>query len=248
MGGLGLVALLFSLWRCRGELNPWRAPNKSPDPKDYGPGEDYPYQYGKAPPRRSSPPWPANPPSSLPRFPGSGWTFATPVTAEVSARARALVSPLWAKGAGSYQVERLGRRWIAFRAEIVASGKKGVVAYRPKTASEASPGVARAKGRPRSLPRPASAPRVPTAVPSSPPRRRESPVALPVLRRGRGMPPARPDASVRLAQQRLGVTADGRFGSGTERAVRAFQRSRGLASDGVVGPDTWSALMATARA
>src|SRR5205807_10025938 len=48
--------------------------------------------------------------------------------------------------------------------------------------------------------------------------------------------------SVRLAQRRLGVGADGVFGPGTRAAVRRFQRAHGLTADGVVGPATWSAL------
>jgi hypothetical protein len=49
-------------------------------------------------------------------------------------------------------------------------------------------------------------------------------------------------SSVRLLQRRLGVTADGVFGPGTQRAVKRFQRRHGLTADGVVGPATWSAL------
>lgn len=35
---------------------------------------------------------------------------------------------------------------------------------------------------------------------------------------------------------------DGKFGPGTESAVKAYQRSKGLAADGIVGPLTASAL------
>jgi Putative peptidoglycan binding domain/D-alanyl-D-alanine carboxypeptidase len=37
--------------------------------------------------------------------------------------------------------------------------------------------------------------------------------------------------------------ADGRFGSGTDRQVRAFQNAKALTSDGVVGQRTWTELL-----
>ena len=39
-----------------------------------------------------------------------------------------------------------------------------------------------------------------------------------------------------------GLTVDGIFGSGTERAVRDFQSKNGLTVDGIVGSGTWNAL------
>ncbi|HAR08376.1 peptidoglycan-binding protein [uncultured Cobetia sp.] len=59
---------------------------------------------------------------------------------------------------------------------------------------------------------------------------------------------SRGDAVSRLQRQliaagyRVPYGADGKFGSGTERTVRAFQRDHGLDPDGVVGPDTWGAI------
>jgi peptidoglycan hydrolase-like protein with peptidoglycan-binding domain len=52
---------------------------------------------------------------------------------------------------------------------------------------------------------------------------------------------------VRKAQRWLGIHADGIFGSGTRRAVKAFQRRHGLTADGVVGPATWAALRRAAH-
>ena len=78
----------------------------------------------------------------------------------------------------------------------------------------------------------------------NPPSSPSSPVSLPTLRRGAGAVPGPPNNDVRMLQQRLGITADGRFGSGTEAAVRDYQRKRGLEVDGVVGPNTWTSLFA----
>ncbi len=49
-------------------------------------------------------------------------------------------------------------------------------------------------------------------------------------------------ADVVYLQQKLRVTADGIFGTGTRNAVIVFQRSKGLVADGIVGPRTWVAL------
>ena len=52
---------------------------------------------------------------------------------------------------------------------------------------------------------------------------------------------------VKKAQRWLGVHADGIYGRGTKRAVKAFQRRHGLTADGVVGPATWAALRRAAH-
>ena len=49
-------------------------------------------------------------------------------------------------------------------------------------------------------------------------------------------------APVKRLQEKLGIAADGDFGPGTEKAVRAYQEANGLAVDGVAGPDTFTAM------
>ena len=47
---------------------------------------------------------------------------------------------------------------------------------------------------------------------------------------------------VKKVQEKVGVRADGEFGSKTEAAVRSFQRARRMVPDGIVGTKTWEAL------
>lgn len=52
---------------------------------------------------------------------------------------------------------------------------------------------------------------------------------------------------VKTLQSILGITADGIFGSTTERAVKGFQKKNSLTVDGIVGPNTWAKLGVTQR-
>ena len=77
---------------------------------------------------------------------------------------------------------------------------------------------------------------------------------LPTLRTGVGMLPAAADNNVRFLQTslnilhtRLPVVVDGRFGAGTDQAVRDFQsflhgKDPTVAVDGVCGPRTWQGV------
>lgn len=47
---------------------------------------------------------------------------------------------------------------------------------------------------------------------------------------------------VKHIQQKLGVAADGIFGSRTETAVKNFQKVNGLTAEGIVGKNTWAKL------
>lgn len=216
-----------------------------------------------------TPPWPQATPTGLPKFPGSSWEFDEPPPAAVQQRARQLVDTLWAQGSGAFRVEQTAGRWIAYQAQIVASGRKGVVAYRQKRAQlPAGPQQTAMRARPAAparqpIPSPpaASSSRAPSpsppaaakpvARPAAPPAARPvsvSPVSMPTLVRGAGIKPKPPSPNVKVLQQRLGIPADGQFGKGTEDAVKAFQRSKGLAVDGIVGDKTWTALFGSGRA
>jgi peptidoglycan hydrolase-like protein with peptidoglycan-binding domain len=48
--------------------------------------------------------------------------------------------------------------------------------------------------------------------------------------------------AVKSVQRKLGLTADGKFGAGTQRAVKRFQKRSRITADGVVGPATRQAL------
>jgi putative chitinase len=51
-------------------------------------------------------------------------------------------------------------------------------------------------------------------------------------------------SDVKLLQEKLGLTADGDFGPGTEAKVKSWQAANGLTADGVVGDVTWAKLFA----
>jgi putative chitinase len=57
-----------------------------------------------------------------------------------------------------------------------------------------------------------------------------------ILRRGSRGP------QVKRMQEALKIGADGVFGPGTERSLKAFQRANGLTADGIAGPATFSKL------
>lgn len=49
--------------------------------------------------------------------------------------------------------------------------------------------------------------------------------------------------AVRLIQKALGITVDGDFGPGTDRALKDWQRRSGLTPDGIAGPNTYKKLL-----
>ena len=44
--------------------------------------------------------------------------------------------------------------------------------------------------------------------------------------------------AVKKLQEKLAISADGQFGSATEKAVRDYQQKNGLVADGMAGPTT----------
>jgi peptidoglycan hydrolase-like protein with peptidoglycan-binding domain len=69
---------------------------------------------------------------------------------------------------------------------------------------------------------------------------------MPILKRGSSGPDV---LTLQTALKQLGFDphgTDGRFGPGTEIAVKDFQKSKGLTADGLVGPATMAALQTNA--
>ncbi|MEE6450541.1 peptidoglycan-binding protein [Gottfriedia acidiceleris] len=74
------------------------------------------------------------------------------------------------------------------------------------------------------------------------------PVVIPVVK---PKPPVYPGkilkvgskgSNVKLIQEKVKVTVDGKFGPLTEKAVKDFQKKKGLTVDGKVGPKTWNKM------
>lgn len=69
---------------------------------------------------------------------------------------------------------------------------------------------------------------------------------LPILRQGDGIDFPELQKDVKFLQTKLGFigdSIDGKFGAGTEAAVKRFQQDKGLLVDGIVGQKTWIALL-----
>lgn len=47
----------------------------------------------------------------------------------------------------------------------------------------------------------------------------------------------------KIIQKAVGVKADGKFGDGTENAVKKYQKKKKLTADGIVGLATWKAIL-----
>jgi peptidoglycan hydrolase-like protein with peptidoglycan-binding domain len=46
-----------------------------------------------------------------------------------------------------------------------------------------------------------------------------------------------------MMHEALGISADGVFGPGTERALKEWQAANGLTADGIAGPATLAVLL-----
>lgn len=243
LGGFPLLLLLLGLLGDR---------NKDLSRRSSAPPRPTRRPTPRLPPARTAPrlqqstsrpaPWPQVVPRGLPKFPGPGWEPDEPPPRAVQQRAAQLLRMLWAHGEGSYKIEQVDGRWIAFRSHRMGT-KKGVVAYRTKARNVPVPAASPTRTRAPSSARPTPMP--PVDVTYRPPPRPVSPLSLPTLRYGMGLRPKAPDSNVKLAQARLGIADDGRFGKGTLKAIRDFQSAHGLVADGIVGPKTWGALFAS---
>lgn len=202
---------------------------------------------------RTPPPWPQVVPAGLPPFPGSGWRPASPVTGAMVSRAFQLLPQLWEHGEGTWKVEKTADRWVVYRAAMTLApdhtSKRGVVVFtsvQPSASASAdnSPQALAPASPPTPRP-PGATPGQPSAVVPASTHAAPASSGHPTLRLTQ---PRTQGPSVVWLQQRLGIGADGVFGSGTDSAVRHFQSTHGLTADGVVGPRTWEALGVGQRA
>lgn len=228
-------ALLFFafLWGLLGGKGSTSAPSAPQQPAPR-PAPQLPVPSGQN--TSTAPPWPQVVPSGLPPFPGSGWEYDEPPPAAVQQRAGQLLQQLWNRGSGAWKTEQTAGRWITYQAAVVASGKKGVVAFRQKRAALPRPSVPQVRATapswtapqtvvvparaPSSSPLPKTAVRSPGFVPVSSPARSApgavpttfeqhgyaSPLALPTVRYGTGLKPAAPSSDVAMLQKLLDVT------------------------------------------
>lgn len=179
---------------------------------------------------QTAPAWPQVVPAGLPPFPGPGWHPASPVTGAMSSRAFQLLPQLWQHGAGTWKTEKTGDRWVTYRATDMGAGKRGVVAF--TTSAQASPAAAAAPVQQASMTSPSRPSQiVPASTPAS--------SGMPTLKL---TTPRMQGPSVVWLQQKLGLVADGVFGTGTQAGVINYQSAHGLLADGVVGPKTWASL------
>ena len=126
-----LTLLVFLLLIARSAASPEPAqPSPGPVAPPAPPPPPFPSPSAPVTPAAYHPPaWPQVVPAGLPAFPGPGWTPDEPPGPGVVARAWALLSQLWASGAGTFKIEQTSGRWIAYRATAMGA-KKGVVAYK----------------------------------------------------------------------------------------------------------------------
>jgi murein L,D-transpeptidase YcbB/YkuD len=207
-------------------------------------------------------------PADLPPFPGPGW-IKHPHPGDVSQRAVALLPVLWRKGEGEHVTEQTRGEWVTYEARMMGA-KKGVIAWIPRSTPaepvrpEAPAIIPQGQEPMAPVPVPVSTTAVPVTHPAhaipiqpaepnpyaNPNQSHEVPHVVPASTIA-PTPRARPQlkkgsngADVAYLQSKLGIYADGQFGSGTDRAVKAFQSGHGLAADGIVGPRTWAAIEA----
>lgn len=84
--------------------------------------------------------------------------------------------------------------------------------------------------------------KAPAKTPTKEKKPRAKKITYPTLRRG-----CEGDLVVQaqdlMSKAGSSVQVDGKFGAGTQSAVRAFQRKHKLEATGVIGPETWSELL-----